>query len=48
MQFFIISFSRMVGMAKDIAAGAVMVATITAIMIGVLLFVPVISAVLAS
>jgi diacylglycerol kinase len=41
-------FSRMVGMAKDIAAGAVMVVTITAIMIGVLLFVPVISAVLAS
>ena len=35
-------------MAKDIAAGAVMVVTITAIMIGVLLFVPVISAVLAS
>ncbi|HCB11130.1 MAG TPA: diacylglycerol kinase [Cyanobacteria bacterium UBA11991] len=33
-------FSRMVGMAKDIAAGAVMVVTITAVMIGVLLFVP--------
>lgn len=33
-------YSRMVGMAKDIAAGAVMVVTITALMIGVLLFVP--------
>lgn len=33
-------YSRMVGMAKDIAAGAVMVVTITAIMIGVLLFIP--------
>ena len=31
-------YSRMVGMAKDIAAGAVMVVTITAVMIGVLLF----------
>ena len=31
-------YSRMVGMAKDIAAGAVMVVTISAIMIGVLLF----------
>ena len=33
-------YSKMVGMAKDIAAGAVMVVTIAAIMIGVLLFVP--------
>lgn len=33
-------YSRMVGMAKDIAAGAVMVVTITALMVGVLLFVP--------
>ena len=33
-------YSRMVGMAKDIAAGAVMVVTIIAVMVGVLLFVP--------
>lgn len=33
-------YSRMVGMAKDIAAGAVMVVTICAVMIGVLLFAP--------
>lgn len=33
-------YSKMVGMAKDIAAGAVMVVTIIAIIIGVLLFVP--------
>lgn len=33
-------YSRMVGMAKDIAAGAVMVVTLTAVMIGALLFVP--------
>ncbi len=33
-------YSRMVGMAKDIAAGAVMVVTITAVMIGVMLFAP--------
>ena len=33
-------YSRMVGMAKDIAAGAVMIVTISAIMIGVLLFAP--------
>ena len=33
-------YSRMVGMAKDIAAGAVMIVTIVALMIGVLLFVP--------
>lgn len=33
-------YSRMVGMAKDIAAGAVMVVSICAIMIGVLLFAP--------
>lgn len=33
-------YSRMVGMAKDIAAGAVMVVSISAIMIGVLLFAP--------
>ena len=32
--------SRMVGMAKDIAAGAVMVVSICAVMIGVLLFAP--------
>jgi diacylglycerol kinase len=30
----------MVGMAKDIAAGAVMVVTISAVIIGVLLFAP--------
>ena len=35
-------YSRMVGMAKDIAAGAVMVVSISAVMIGILLFVPVI------
>jgi len=34
-------YSRMVGMAKDIAAGAVMVVTISAVMVGVLLFAPV-------
>lgn len=33
-------YSRMVGMAKDIAAGAVMLVTIVAVLIGVLLFVP--------
>lgn len=33
-------FSRMVGMAKDIAAGAVMVVTISAVLIGVILFAP--------
>ncbi len=33
-------YSKMVGMAKDIAAGAVMVVTIAAIMVGVLLYVP--------
>ncbi len=33
-------YSRMVGMAKDIAAGAVMVVSICALMIGVLLFAP--------
>lgn len=33
-------YSRMVGMAKDIAAGAVMVVTIAAVIIGVLLFAP--------
>lgn len=33
-------YSRMVGMAKDIAAGAVMVVTIVAVMIGILLFAP--------
>jgi diacylglycerol kinase len=33
-------YSRMVGMAKDIAAGAVMVVTIIAVMVGVLLFTP--------
>lgn len=31
-------YSRMVGMAKDISAGAVMFASITAIVIGILLF----------
>ena len=33
-------YSRMVGMAKDIAAGAVMVVTISAVIVGVLLFAP--------
>ena len=33
-------YSRIVGIAKDIAAGAVMVVTIIALMVGVLLFVP--------
>ncbi len=33
-------YSRMVGMAKDIAAGAVMLVTIIAVMVGVLLFAP--------
>ena len=33
-------YCRMVGMAKDIAAGAVMLVTISAVMIGVLLFDP--------
>ena len=33
-------YSRMVGMAKDIAAGAVMIVTVAALMVGVLLFVP--------
>lgn len=33
-------YSRMVGMAKDIAAGAVMVMTFVAIAVGVLLFTP--------
>ncbi len=33
-------YSKMVGMAKDIAAGAVMLVTITAIMIGAALFIP--------
>lgn len=33
-------YSRMVGMAKDIAAGAVMIVTVTAVVIGVLLFAP--------
>ncbi len=34
-------YSRMVGMAKDIAAGAVLVVTVSAVLIGVLLFAPV-------
>ena len=33
-------FNRMGGMAKDIAAGAVMIVTISAVLIGVLLFAP--------
>lgn len=33
-------YSRMVGIAKDIAAGAVMVATFAAVLIGILLFAP--------
>ena len=33
-------YSKLVGMAKDIAAGAVMFASVTAIIIGILLFVP--------
>lgn len=41
-------YSRMVGMAKDIAAGAVMIVTIMAVMIGVLLFAPAIISVLVS
>ncbi|MBQ7127340.1 diacylglycerol kinase family protein [bacterium] len=41
-------YSRMVGMAKDIAAGAVLVVTISAIFIGVLLFAPAFSALIAN
>jgi len=33
-------YSKIVGMAKDIAAGAVLVVTIIAVMVGVLLFAP--------
>ncbi len=33
-------YSRMVGMAKDIAAGAVMIVTVVALMVGALLFIP--------
>jgi diacylglycerol kinase len=33
-------YSKMVGMAKDIAAGAVMIVTVFAVLIGVLLYVP--------
>ncbi len=33
-------YSKIVGIAKDIAAGAVMVVTIVAVMIGALLFIP--------
>ncbi len=33
-------YSRMVGMAKDIAAGSVMVVSVMAVMIGVLLYIP--------
>ncbi len=33
-------YSKMVGMAKDIAAGAVMIVTVVALMIGALLFIP--------
>jgi len=33
-------YSRMVGMAKDISAGAVMIATFTSVAIGLILFVP--------
>lgn len=40
-------YSRMVGMAKDIAAGAVMVVTVIAVLIGVLLFAPVFATLLA-
>ena len=36
--FFHNRYSKLVGMAKDIAAGAVMFATITAVVIGVILF----------
>ena len=39
-------YSRMVGMAKDIAAGAVMIATFLSIIIGILLFFePIVSAI---
>ena len=41
-------YSRIVGMAKDIAAGAVMVVSVIAIMIGVLLFAPPIIKILMS
>ena len=34
-------YSRMVGMAKDIAAGAVLVVTVSAVLVGALLFAPV-------
>lgn len=40
-------YSRMVGMAKDIAAGAVLFVTLTAIMIGGLLFAPAIISLIA-
>ena len=36
--FFHNRYSKLVGMAKDIAAGAVMFATITSVIIGILLF----------
>ena len=36
--FFHNRYSKLVGMAKDIAAGAVMFATITAVVIGIILF----------
>jgi diacylglycerol kinase len=41
-------YSKMVGMAKDIAAGAVMIVTVSAILIGVLLFVPPIYSILTN
>jgi diacylglycerol kinase len=41
-------YSKMVGMAKDIAAGAVMIVTVCAVLIGVLLFVPPVYKILTS
>ncbi len=40
-------YSKMVGMAKDIAAGAVMVATFTSVAVGIALFLPKLLSVIA-